>query len=492
MHIQSYLMVLRSIISLDRFTVAEVMGRTGLTRAQVDPQISRLRRQGIVEYDKDGVPPLHEKRPRHRPIRFYRLAVDPVKRSEAFALIRTLRSTLWDDQQTTLDLCVLEGRLALFKSLLLAFQNCGDLLSDKQYNSVEQELRLEREKLDELTVELEVDSESNHSKVKKLRGLLKEVTAQIPRREPKIGAEPVISKISEWRTVVPVTDSCRREFEKLLKVRPPKTFRLDKVDSDFLDAGAELWELYQVTTQASQGYSRRASWEYALSRVAATHVPDLPYLLLLFDRLHLCAPPQHKHIYQYNHADLLAVAGRTKKAYLQWRACMRDVRCSFVLREENNLRATFVALWDAETFDVNKWEELQVCAGKVNVSLAVAFKNESGLFSHCGNSPEPELWDPFVDRAEVAIDKQQLINMHGVALRDIYRTQPGVSFSRLATMLHSVGVSLGKAWRASMAVSEGKVLVVGVEAASSATHPLAAELRQVLETEHHVHVIKYL
>src|SRR5262249_29145090 len=154
---QSKLKVLRAAVDLSDFTAGEVMARTGLERSQVDPQIARLREEGIIEYDPD--PPSSYPRPPHRPLRFYRLTRDKQGRSKAFAEIRAVRAALGDDDLSSPFLISTEGKLETLHKLLASFQTAGTKLNRTEYSEYAKQLHELDHALDQLTLELDRDQE---------------------------------------------------------------------------------------------------------------------------------------------------------------------------------------------------------------------------------------------------------------------------------------------------------------------------------------------
>src|SRR5437016_12920579 len=93
----SKLKVLRAVIALERFTVADVIGWTGLESSQINPQIARLQEDGVIERDAEQSEKTDKPRPAHRPVRHYRVSTEASRRQKAFNEIRVLRAAIGED-----------------------------------------------------------------------------------------------------------------------------------------------------------------------------------------------------------------------------------------------------------------------------------------------------------------------------------------------------------------------------------------------------------
>ena len=70
----SKLKVLRAVVALERFTVADVVGWAGLESSQVIPQLARLQDEAVIEHDTNHPEKTDKPRPAHRPVRHYRVS----------------------------------------------------------------------------------------------------------------------------------------------------------------------------------------------------------------------------------------------------------------------------------------------------------------------------------------------------------------------------------------------------------------------------------
>jgi hypothetical protein len=80
--------------------------------------------------------------------------------------------------------------------------------------------------------------------------------------------------------------------------------------------------------------------------------------------------------------------------------------------------------------------------------------------------------------------------IYGAALLDLYRTETGLSYPRLATTLYGIGFTLPRAWHASREVEAGKALVVVGEAAGYPSEGRFDDVRGLLETELEAQVVE--
>lgn len=148
----SKLKVLRAVVALERFTVADVVGWTGLESSQVIPQLARLQDEAVIELDTDQPGKTDKPRPAHRPVRHYRVATEASGRQKAFEEIRTLRAAVGEDPSAQ-RLSVVQGRLEALQRFSKSFR---DRTQIAEYQG---ELQSIENALDEAI--LEVDQEDN-------------------------------------------------------------------------------------------------------------------------------------------------------------------------------------------------------------------------------------------------------------------------------------------------------------------------------------------
>lgn len=109
-----------------------------------------------------------------------------------------------------------------------------------------------------------------------------------------------------------------------------------------------------------------------------------------------------------------------------------------------------------------------------------------------GYCPEPSLSDPFYQTVEIAAEASATnFTVYGVGLRDLYRRQPGVSYSRLATTLYAVGFSAKQAWQDSHEVEVGKTLLIIGKTGGSKLGNERDHLRAVFKEQMHVALTEF-
>jgi DNA-binding transcriptional ArsR family regulator len=465
---QSKLKVLRAVVSLDRFTAGELMGTTGLERSQVDPQIARLRDEGIVEYDLEAAGEFQGSRPAHRPQRYYRLTLDPGKRSHAFAEIRSVRAALGEDEAPTYLIGTIRGQLEALQGLLSSLQERRQRLDAAEAEVYEAQLQRAANELDQALLESDEGSDAAQKWISELRKLHIDIEGQLS--AVRFGEQRAQGAgLLEW---------LRRVILNHRWTAPSKAMGVEA-----RAAANEFKEFSDYLTRLAPSYTKHARFDYAVCRIAAARAPEPEILLTLTDHLQQNAPPEHRHLYRYNHANVLAWAGRTEEAYPKWADCLSEFDKIEAWGQQAPFRTILCALVDESRLDRETLERLETMAGESGAVLAVVSSHNADLFGMSIPHPQPALRDPFYHSIEVAVPVTDVrYTIHGAGLRDLYRNEPGVSHLRLATTLYRIGFTPQQAWSFAMVVDRGKaLLIVGrTEAAPKlrSTERLSVLLRQ--------------
>ena len=91
---------------------------------------------------------------------------------------------------------------------------------------------------------------------------------------------------------------------------------------------------------------------------------------------------------------------------------------------------------------------------------------------------------PFLSKTELAVKAPDARYMvYGLRFRDVFRAQPAVSYSRLATTRVRGGADHHQAWAASRRVNCGEVLVLLGQFSDPPAASDVAKLRSMLETK---------
>lgn len=459
-------------VALKQFTAGEVMGWTGLDRAQVNPQIARLLSQdNFIEYDTDHVVEESDTpRPAHRPIRHYRLSRGAEPRQKAFAEIRVARAALGEDPSAQ-RLAVIQGRLDELEGLFTGLRNKKIVISREQYAEYETRLGSIGGALDEAILELDVEDESLRQGVDKLRGLHEKLSSELPALSLRSAETSSGRQFS-----VRVRDLLQGLAHHTLGGTLPEP---EEVGSDLKGLAVQLRELDELLKHQAPAYSMEARLNYAVSKIAAEAAPELEILLPVTERLLSVAPLRHRYIYEYNCANLLAWAGRDADAFKHWSHSVAAVSS----RARVPFSIIVGGLVDEQRMDEKTWEELESAARQAGGIVAIASKVPVPMIA-CPYSPASALTDPFygtIDLAEKYADARYVV--YGAGFRDLFRTQPGVSYSRLATTLCRVGLAPRQAWDASREVNAGKILLVFSDFRGAMSDPDAARIRSLLETK---------
>jgi hypothetical protein len=241
----------------------------------------------------------------------------------------------------------------------------------------------------------------------------------------------------------------------------------------------QLWELNKALEFGAPKYSREARLDYALSKVAAEVMPEPGILLPMTQSLVHIAPEGDRHFYEYNCANLLAWAGKDEAAYKHWSRSVKGVGS----RGQSQFRIIIGGLVDKQRIDETTWKEFEAQAHQAGGMVAVASKGPVPTLS-CPYCLAGELSDPFSGTIKLANeDDAARYVVYGSSFRDLFQSQPGISYSRLATTLYRVGIAPQEAWTVSRGVNEGKILVIFGDFRRLKSHPDDARIRSLLETK---------
>lgn len=158
----SKLKVLRAVVALERFTVADVTGWTGLESSQVIPQIARLCDDGVIEHDTDQSKGGDKPRPAHRPARHYRICAEASLRQKAFGEIRALRAAVGEDPSAQ-RLSIVQGQLEALQRLSKSFRDRA------QIAEYQVELQSIETTLDETILEVDQEDDELNRRIEALR-----------------------------------------------------------------------------------------------------------------------------------------------------------------------------------------------------------------------------------------------------------------------------------------------------------------------------------
>jgi hypothetical protein len=468
---QSRLKVLRAVLALERFTAGQVGAFTGLGPSQVDPQIARLRQEGLVEYDQPSAEPAVP-RAAHRPIRHYQLTSDLSKRARIHEIVRAARVAAGEDGASAHRLGVIEGQIGTLRSLLTSFSERRLAVSLADRREYEQQLKKIEHALNEAVLEFADDDEGVVRRLHVLRDQFADADRALTAL--RIGSHAEADEgertgVLEWLyEFVAARDHSAAQLSPSPEPPPVLAAALD-----------EIRQMESVVAITDPSYTAHARLDYAVCRTAARIAPEGPVLLIVTEHLEKKAPAEHRLIYRRNRADLLAWMGKEEAAYKTWESCM--IEGSHV---PGVLRTSFACLVDPMRIEPSTWNELELRARRSRRLISVALKDSiiiSGLPEY---RPLPALADPFNKTMEIAIQANAgSYAIYGAALLDLYRTETGLSYPRLASTLYGIGFTLPRAWYASRQVEAGKALVVVGEAAGYPSEGRFDDVRGLLQTE---------
>jgi hypothetical protein len=475
----SRLKVLRAVVALERFTSGRVGQWAGLQRSQVMPQLARLRREGIIEYDPNAPRP-DGPRPAHRPIRHYLFTRNADVRTKVHQSIREARTEIGEDGASAYRLGVLDGQLQAIGGVLTSSRTRS--VSDVERADFERRLLTITQSLDEASLEFDIENTAVAQRLHELRIrldaarlALEDLPTTAPVRPASAASavsvaeeEPSTVRVAHW-----LAEFLRRPHDSLeLLLRP---WTVDEVPPAFVNA---IHQMYRILMIKAPSYSSHARVDYAVCRAVASQVPNAELLFGVTDHLSKSAPDEHRTIYRLNCADLLAWMGLSEKAYEVWLGCAPERRESAA-----RLRVSIAGLVAPERISASIWERLECRVQKAERIMSLAARDALPSTGLREQRPASALGDPFYSAVETSIGgRSHGYIVYGAGFHDLYRNQVGLSYVRLANMLVTLGLPKVQAWRASREVDAGKALVIVGEAAST-TSSSSDDVRDLLTTE---------
>ena len=478
----SNLKVLRAVVALERFTVADVVGWTGLRSTQVIPQLARLQKDTVIERDKDRPGQTDKPRPAHRPVRHYRVTSEAAERQKAFGEIRLLRAALGEDPIAQ-RLSIIQGRLDQLKRLLNSSREKKLALDSPQRTEYEFQIRSIENVLDEATLEIEAEDKELMGRVRELRRLRDDLSAALLPEARSAVAEPVPQGVELAPAGMKLAASVNTELRHWLhrlSIDPRRSVlaELEGVSAGLRPIAEQIIQLREAAKHFAPDYNPEARLEYALSRIAAEVVPEPDILLSTTENLLRVVPEKDRSVFEYNYGNLMAWAGRDADAFEHWERSVMGVRSI-----EAPFRMVIGGFVDSARLNEKVVEELESAArasqGVISIASSTAL---AGI--DCQYSPAAALSDPFLETIELAVkapDARYVV--YGLLFRDLFRSQPGVSYSRLATAMVRGGAEHHQAWGAARRVNSGEILVLLGHFGDSPAESDIRTLKSLLESK---------
>jgi hypothetical protein len=485
----SKLRVLRAIVALERFTVADVVGWTGLESSQVIPQISRLQGDQVIELDINHAAKSEGPRPAYRPVRHYRVSTEALSRQKAFDEIRSLRAAVGEDPSAQ-RLSILQGRLTGLEELLSSSVEKKLSLDHPERAKYQAALQSIGNALDEATLEIDAEEKELIARIEGLRKLQAELRSALDEASSLSPIAEVIPAEVQLVAANPeLIPSFGQELRGLLHrlsddPSRPALSELEGVSAELKPITGQILELKEAVRFLNPDYTHEARLEYALSRVAAEVVPELDILLSATKKLLKVAPDKDRSLFEYNYGNLMAWAGRDEDAFRHWHSSVAEISSV-----EAPFRIVLGGFVDETHINEKIFEELESAARGSQGVISIASKTLVPAIQ-CAYSPKAALSDPFLDKIELAAKGAGArYFVYGLLFRDVFRAQPGLSYSRLATTLVRSGADYHRAWDASRRVNRGGILVLLGYFGTSPAESNIASLRSMLETKLSAQVI---
>jgi hypothetical protein len=483
----SKLKVMRAVVALERFTVADLVGWTGLESSQVIPQLARLQDEAVIEHDTDRPVKTDKPRPAHRPVRHYRVSSEASNRQKTFDEIRMLRAAIGEDPISQ-RLSVIEGRLKELQRLLSAFRDKKLGIDRGQQTEYEVELRSIENVLDEAVLEIDEEDKELTRRVDNLRKVQEELSSSLS-ATPAPGVHSVRVPVEVGPVGMKVAPDFVSELRLLLhhlSHHPSRTAltELERVSPELKPIFSQIMEMREFVEHLNPAYNPEARLDYAVSRIAAEVAPDLNILLPLTESLLRIAPDKDRFIFEFNYGNLMAWAGNDKDAFKYWKGSVAEVGSI-----GTPFRVVIGGLVDPAKMNEKVVEELESAARHSRGLISMASKTSVETIE-CLYSPTAALSDPFLGKIDLAVKAPDArYAVYGLVFRDLFRAQPGISYSRLATTLVRSGVGHHKAWEASQRVNSGEILVLLGHFGDPPSESDLGELRSMLRTKFSADVI---
>ncbi len=484
----SKLKVLRAVVALERFTVADVVGWAGLESSQVIPQLARLQDEAVIEHDTNHPEKTDKPRPAHRPVRHYRVSTEVSSRQKAFDEIRVLRAAIGEDPVSQ-RLSVIEGRLKELQRLLSAFRDKNLAIDPNQRTEYEAELRSIENVLDEAVLEIDEEDKELTRRVVDLRKVQEELGSELLPASPAPDVHPARVPVEVGPVGMKVAPDFVSELRLLLhhlSHHPNRTAlaELERVSAELKPIAGQIMEMKDFVEHLNPDYNLEARLDYAVSRIAAEVAPDLNILVPLTENLLRLAPDKDRFIFEFNYGNLMAWAGNDRDAFKYWKRSVAEVGSI-----DTPFRVVIGGLVDHAKMNEKVVEELKSAARHSRGLISMASKSPVEEIE-CLYSPTAALSDPFLGKIDLtakAPDARYAV--YGLVFRDLFRAQAGISYSRLATTLVRSGVEYHKAWEASQRVNSGEILVLLGHFGNPPSESDLAELRSMLRTKFSADVI---
>ena len=413
----------------------------------------------MIEHDTDHPGKTDKPRPPHRPVRHYRVSTEAPSRRKAFDEIRALRAAIGEDPISR-RLSVIEGRLKELQRLLSAFRDKKLAIDRGQQTEYEVEVRSIENVLDEAVLEIDEGDKELTGRVDNLRRIQEELRSVILPASPAPDVHPVPVPVE----VGPFGMKGTPDFGSQLRLvfhhlshhsSPTALAELVRVSAELKPIAGQIMEVKEFVEHLNPAYNPEARLDYAVSRLAAEVAPDLNILLPLTESLLRLAPDKDRFIFEFNYGNLMAWAGNDKDAFKYWKDSVAEVGSI-----KTPFRVVIGGLVDPAKMNEKVVEELKSAARHSHGLISMASKTPVETIE-CLYSPTAALGDPFLGRIELAVKAPDArYAVYGLVFRDLFRAQPGISYSRLATTLVRSGVEHQKAWEASQRVNGGEILVL--------------------------------
>jgi hypothetical protein len=259
---------------------------------------------------------------------------------------------------------------------------------------------------------------------------------------------------------------------------------LERVSPELKPIFSQIMEMREFVEHLNPAYNPEARLDYAVSRIAAEVAPDLNILLPLTESLLRIAPDKDRFIFEFNYGNLMAWAGNDKDAFKYWKGSVAEVGSI-----GTPFRVVIGGLVDPAKMNEKVVEELESAARHSRGLISMASKTSVETIE-CLYSPTAALSDPFLGKIDLAVKAPDArYAVYGLVFRDLFRAQPGISYSRLATTLVRSGVGHHKAWEASQRVNSGEILVLLGHFGDPPSESDLGELRSMLRTKFSADVI---